>query len=155
MKKTTLVTTLRCDARTVATVARFFASQDALPSSLGGLVRLAIEAFGDMIVNQCPEHAVSTTSDAVDYLRQARLIDLTESTQRGRQLLLRELQLEALPVARQHDAQASHAQASPTQSLSLNERPSVPALSAEEVARRLERALEDEEDFGSIAGLKP
>ena len=78
MTKRTLATTLRVDARKVAAIAAWMQVQGKPATTLGGLVREAVELLADIIEQQSPELAVTTTTHAVEILRQQGLIDLTK-----------------------------------------------------------------------------
>lgn len=95
----TVVSTIRCDDRSVAELLAFWESKGVSMNSLGQLVRTSLEAFAELIVEQNPQFNVQTHAEAVKILTEKGLIDLTNkrANPKGLGALLTELSLENVP----------------------------------------------------------
>lgn len=86
---------LRCDSRTLATIAAFMFKQGVLPQSPPQLVRLALEAYKDALVSSGMVEDVLSVTDAVQYLQHLGLGGINPSG-RGKRERLKQLQREAM-----------------------------------------------------------
>ena len=94
-RQRTMGTTFRGDMRTVATLALFWKSKGEPMRSLNSVLRLTLEGMRELILDQHPDFEITSTSMAVEVLKELNLLDLKKDFP-NKKSLLKELSIESL-----------------------------------------------------------
>jgi len=91
VKKRTLATTARCDARDAAMALYLLHNQGIHISSMSDLFREGIAVLAELAVHKDLSPRIESTQDAVNYLRENQLVDLLEKDRPNRRTLVQTL----------------------------------------------------------------
>jgi hypothetical protein len=91
-----VVTSVRCNVKTIATLVLFAENKGEVVRSRGELLRLALEWFGLIIAKNYPDLEVTSAEVAIEVIKRSGLGDLLKKRGRNFKTLISELQHESL-----------------------------------------------------------
>lgn len=136
-----IVISVRCDAKSVAELARYFELKGRLPNTIGRLARLGLESLAVLCKQQYPEIHCAMAEEALEELEKRGLYKAA-NVRDAVQELASGLDVANLPEM---------PEAKPTVSDAFQARLKESGLSVDEIAERLEKRLGEEDDSGDFS----